>query len=101
MEFSRVYRGKVTAINHIYTSPFGMRSYVLSFGTKRLYFECHIKQTLPVSVGATIRFTAHQSGKCWMIDEVLDSIHIDKLEVAEQERRVKILMEEAYEQQYI
>jgi hypothetical protein len=106
IEFSpRVWRGTPTSIRQAWTSAMGLRLYEVNFKGKRMYYEISSKQTLPIHVGMEIRFVGHWSGegskKYFYITEVLDSAYINQLEAAEQERIVKILMEESYEQRDI
>lgn len=106
MIFHRIYSGRVVKLEQIGCTVFGMRSYIVTFaGEKSLYMQCHQKCTLPVSVGAVIRFTAKEINspeiRYYVIDEVLNSTYMDQLESAEQQRKVQILMEESYEQRDI
>ncbi len=105
MIFNRVYRGTIIGMAHISTDEFGTRHYQIHFKGGMAFFAYPRKRTLPVAVGATIRFCGHWRGdgkyKHYVIDDVLNSTYMDQLESAEQQRKVQILMEESYEQRDI
>jgi hypothetical protein len=77
----------------------GQRIYQLSFRTGKAYYECHQKQTLPICIGAEIRFTGEWRGegkhRHFYLSDIMDSDYMEELEARwEEDKRKKALFEE-------
>lgn len=95
IEFKRTYRGTVVAMSLLQTDILGYRQYTVTFKSGRAYFAWPTKRTLPIAVGAEIRFTGEWRGegaaRHFVIDDVVDSSYMDQLEFALEEDKRKWL----------
>lgn len=93
IEFKRTYKGTVIAMRLLQTDILGYRHYSVTFKSGRAYYAYPIKRTLPITVGAQIRFTGEWRGegaaRHFVIDDVVDSSYLDQLEFALDEDKRK------------
>lgn len=84
LQFIRVYSGRITSIRQAYVDTLGYRGYEVMFSGKKLFFQCHKKRTLPISVNQRIRFCGKWMGegnrRYFEITEVLDDSKIEMME---------------------
>lgn len=99
--FERVFSGRITSIRQTLCDTLGNRGYEVMFSGKQLYFECHKKRALPISVGDRIRFTGtwetFGNKKYFQIREVLDD---QKMEMLESQKFADILSHQEKEEVY-